>query len=303
MFLKGFLDFLAGLFKTTTVLGPLPKGTTKFGIHVHPYQVSAANIALAVSLGVSFVRIEIPWDEVDDGYADNWAVTDAIADQIRATKLKVLWVTGQNNPKYGPMPLTNYLQQFVAFHVAFQTRYADITLGYEVCNEPNNAVFWGGSPDAASYSVVFATCAKALKALCSNLLILGGNTSGVDTQFLALWSTSKGITSDCDYLNVHPYRQTLPPETATVDLNSLSVFKKEVSISEWGYDSDIAPVGHQEQYIPRMVAVAVQANVKLFSLYALQDTIGGDCACGLVTPQGNLKTSFQAYKTAIQQYS
>lgn len=288
---------------TPVLVKPVPHKPTQWGIMLHIYQFSQVNVDHLKDLGVSFVRVEIPWDWIErtkneDPKDYDWASTDVVAHLVNGTGVSILWVTADGNSVYGPRPTTNYTEAYIRFHKSFETRYKTITMGYEIANEPNTIGFWGVTPDAHAYAQVVQSLAPALKAVDPNLAIFGGNTSGIDLGYLSV--ATPAIASSITNLNVHPYRQQQPPETVLGDFVPLYAYKLPLAITEWGYDQNVTGTDGQADYTRREVAVVKQLGVEYFSLYAMQDTIGGDCACGILSVDGTEKPSYDSYKNAIK---
>ena len=187
------------------------------------------------SLGVSDVRIAIPWNTVEtaDGKF-NWTVPDMIVAEAEKRGMGILasishapaWAgggVGSAHPSTDQAAaLATFASQFADFTSAVATRYstgpfAGAISSYEIWNEPNGALEWNPS-DPAAYTALLKAAYTAIKAVNTNISVIGGVVGAgwgipglsVDPVGFVAGMYAAGAKGFFDALSFHPYSQSLP---------------------------------------------------------------------------------------------
>lgn len=187
------------------------------------------------SLGVSDVRIAIPWNTVEtaDGKF-NWTVPDMIVAEAEKRGMGILasishapsWAgggIGSAHPSTDQAAaLATFASQFADFTSAVATRYstgpfAGAISSYEIWNEPNGVLEWNPS-DPAAYTALLKAAYTAIKAVNTNISVIGGVVGAgwgipglsVDPVGFVAGMYAAGAKGFFDALSFHPYSQSLP---------------------------------------------------------------------------------------------
>jgi hypothetical protein len=131
----------------------------------------------------------------------------------------------------------------VADLVAVESFYRDMAskaqgrvAGYEILNEPNLPIEWGGPPDAASYTEFLKAAWRGIKAGDPAALVIGGgpspNTGGFggtieDMDFLAGMYRA-GARGYFDAMGIHNYGGSTPPERDPGDCGGICFRRAEL---------------------------------------------------------------------------
>lgn len=79
---------------------------------------------------------------------------------------------------------------------------------FEIWNEPNLGLFWGGRPDARAYVVMLRVAYNAVKAEDPKAIVLGGSLGGTPEPYLReMYAVARegGLPLPWDALAIHPY--------------------------------------------------------------------------------------------------
>lgn len=150
--------------------------------------VQSRELSLVRSANVGWVRITIPWREVNPARGKwSWGTTDALVKSARAKGLKVLGVlstapvwAGSNEHGTKPPSQIGYWQQYVRRVAA---RYTGRIQAYEVWNEPNledggDGVGWAKDLwTFPRYSDYLRSAALQIRKYASGTLVVGPVTS------------------------------------------------------------------------------------------------------------------------------
>lgn len=187
----------------------------------------ASDFADAVSLGVGWVRFDVPWSAIGTTPStDDWSQVDTIVHMANTYHLGVLGIL-DSTPSWGaetpgcagawcaPQPAA-----FAAFAAAAAARYAPLGVhDWEIWNEPNNVMFWQPTPSAAPYAALLAGTAPAIRRADPSAVIVSGGLApeATDAQGdVAQLSYLSGLASDgaLAYVNAvgyHAYSFPVPP--------------------------------------------------------------------------------------------
>jgi hypothetical protein len=209
---------------------------------VFPWQSEAdqaRDIAQVAATGASWIRIGVQWNVVQaKGRTQwNWAPFDTMIRASEQAGLKVLavptWTPGwANGGRSMYTPPTNPAN-FAAFAKAAAERYMPGGAGgthvrwWEIWNEPNNAIYWVGAPNAAAYVALLKPTYTAIKAADpTSVVITGGVAPNGDlgtqpdnpmhpVNYLKAMYTA-GAKGFFDAVGHHPYAPTSGPLVKTL---------------------------------------------------------------------------------------
>jgi len=161
-----------------------------------------AELDSMVALGIGWIRFDFQWKNVqpNNGSSYNWAPIDAVVARVNAHHLQILgvidyapsWASGPCAAGTNCPPSSPAL--FAAFAKAAAQRYTSQGVTkWEIWDEPNNDVFWGGNTNCGAYSSDLIAAYIAIKQV--------NPTAGVISGGLAPESTSAGNMSPTDFLS------------------------------------------------------------------------------------------------------
>jgi polysaccharide biosynthesis protein PslG len=147
------------------------------------------SLELLQAAGVGYIRQQLPWEQVepaakgdceDPAYGGStWSKFDDIVDRARALGLQVVlrldtsprWALPPGAPD-GQGPPARYADYW-DFVEAVATRYRGRILAYQVWNEPNLSIEWGGqAPNAADYARLLAGASERIRRADPNAIVL-----------------------------------------------------------------------------------------------------------------------------------
>ena len=179
---------------------------------------------LMVSIGVTSLRIDVPWVAVQPtrfgGY--DWSKADRVINAAAARGIGVLGILGQP-PAWAAAPGTPELSgrpasatAFAQYARAVATRYRGKISAYEIWNEPNMLSFYKPYPDPVGYTALLRAAYPAIKAADRNAIVVGGVlAAAVDTAYSVDPVTfvqrmyTAGAKPYFDALSYHPYQHGL----------------------------------------------------------------------------------------------
>lgn len=161
-------------------------------------------VELAQAAGIRWARQHMPWSDVeperDDRTFDKY---DRLIDLYREHGLEVIlrldwaprWAVGDGY-RLGTNNLPEDFDDFADFAAAVARRYAGRVRFYQVWNEPNLSVEWGGRPaDAAGYAEMLRETAEAVRGADPNAVVIAAPLA-INTETLDI----DGNESDLTYL-------------------------------------------------------------------------------------------------------
>ena len=179
---------------------------------------------LMVSIGVTSLRIDVPWVAVQPtrfgGY--DWSKADRVINAAAARGIGVLGILGQppawavasGTPELSGRPAS--ATAFAQYARAVATRYRGKISAYEIWNEPNMLSFYKPHPDPVGYTALLRAAYPAIKAADRNAIVVGGVlAAAVDTAYSVDPVTfvqrmyTAGAKPYFDALSYHPYQHGL----------------------------------------------------------------------------------------------
>ena len=155
----------------------------------------------AVDLGVNWVRVDLPWPDVQPDSADQyvWEPFDRLLSQAHRRSLNILpilaytpsWARAADcsSPKCPPVDPA----QFAAFTKAAAERYGPKGIHFwEIWNEPNSVGFWAPAADGQAYTRLLKAASESIRGVDPEAFILLGG--------LATLATASGNLSVADFL-------------------------------------------------------------------------------------------------------
>ena len=200
--------------------------------------------------GASWHRVLVDWRRAEPSKGNySWAETDKLINGASSRGLNVLanflstpgWAGG-GWPTYTNPPRN--LDDTVPFVKAFMARYPQVT-HFEIWNEPNLRIFWGGGSDPAGYTALLKKYYTTIKSVNPAATVIAAGMSpfsgGVDYYKRMYAAGAKGYFDAAAY---HPYSFPWGPDvtpngvTETADLHNLMVAQgdggKKVWLTELG---------------------------------------------------------------------
>ena len=170
-----------------------------------------SNIArLLQQCNISDIRVFVGWDKVKSPKNLSFVFNrmDQVVQACEEFNLKVIPVLAYSPPfalsskqrrngVKGP-PDNNLWRQFVS---KFSIRYATSISEYEIWNEPNVKIFWGGT--IAQYLELVKIAKTEIEKHRKDATIISGGLSGVSSRWAASLMSD---TANIDIFAVHPYR-------------------------------------------------------------------------------------------------
>ena len=196
--------------------GPHPQ----FGYN-EDWLVQADKLDELAAGGANVARTGLYWDAVEPvaQHNDLWGPFDALYAEMRLQGIKPLWVL-QAAPcwaqtggcKRGSHPSPDHYDEFADFAARVAQRYPD-SLGLEVWNEPNWALYWGGEPDPEAYGNMLATVASAIHEATPGMPVITAglsphqsNTSdAMDYEGFLRRAYATGGPQQADAIGAHAY--------------------------------------------------------------------------------------------------
>lgn len=191
-----------------------------------------AQLDLMKSLGVTNVRIMIPWAGVQPLDPDlgspwgdaQWGQVDMVVNAARAKGMGILgvlnstpWWATESTPINGHPADVN---EFAAFAKSVALRYGDAIQAYEVWNEPNAAFFWN-PVDPVEYTnmlkVTYVALKQASAQIGAPITVVGavvgagltwGDVTMNPVDFVQAMYAA-GVNGYFDALSFHPYKYDL----------------------------------------------------------------------------------------------
>lgn len=188
---------------------------------------------------------------------------------------------------------------------------------WEVWNEPDNGVFWQGTPDPQAFAELLRAAYEEIKAVDPQNMVLIGGVSPWDSQFLR-GIAQAGAWDAFDILAIHPYIDPAAPEEGRIGASGVAAARallnrygqKPIWVTEVGWESaqsERNPLGSaderlQANYLVRAyLTLLAEPGVEKVFWYTLHDDVGSPF--GLVrfgtgyTDYSSRKPAFDAYAT------
>jgi hypothetical protein len=177
--------------------------------------------------GAAYLRFDLPWSSIEEQPGQfRWGEFDRVVDAAHACGLEVVgllayspeWARPPGSSEHAP-PLVP--DDFAAFVTEAVRRYAPRGVDtWEIWNEPNMDLFWGGAPDPAAYTELLIAAYDAAKAVDADATVVSGGLAPVtdapdgDTISPATFVEgmyAAGAGGHFDALGHHPYSFPMLP--------------------------------------------------------------------------------------------
>jgi hypothetical protein len=220
---------IIGRQQTVSTTLPVMGVHTRLTDEVEEWKIKRS-LEMVREMGATTIVEFFPWAYYQDkNKTIAWQHPDLVINHAHAQGLKVIARIGLTPAWARPEETTlNYLDtdsydEFAAFTAEFAARYAGKITAIIVWNEPNLAFEWGyQETTAADYVSLLATTASAVRAVNSEVLILGGALAPTLEPIGSPWGLNDliyldemykaGAADHMDGLAVHTYGFRFPPE-------------------------------------------------------------------------------------------
>ena len=233
--------------------------------------------------GANIARQGLFWEAVErnPGAGYDWSEMDAMYNGFLARGIRPLWVlyaapcwAQSGSCQSGAHPAEQYYDEFAAFAAAGAQRYPE-SIGFEIWNEPNFRLYWGGDPDPEAYARMIQTVAPAIKAADPTVPVLTAalsphinseaNAMAYDEFLRRVYDT--GAPALTDAIGTHPYpnRRFSEDYLGNIRVNLYRTWNimnnnGDGSKPIWVTETGVSNVGEDESYTPDQQAVAL-ANI------------------------------------------
>lgn len=200
------------------------------------------SLELLAQMGAGWVRQELPWEQVEPvakgQFTDptfggsTWAKFDDVVDRADALGLHLIlrldtsprWALPADAPDGRAPPVRD--EDYWDFVAQVATRYRGRVAAYQVWNEPNLAVEWGGrAPDAAAYARLLHGASQRIRQADPSALILMAalaptlteNQDALNELIYLQQLYDAGVRGDYDVLAVQAYGLRGGPDDPRAD--------------------------------------------------------------------------------------
>ncbi len=174
-------------------IGPLPIADP--AVHVFVWgsdaQTTDRDLQLAKDGGFNWVKQRFEWRNIEGKGKGQfeWNEPDRILDAVEAHGLKVI-ARVDNQPQWASSSITwpgsgppDKLSDWTDYLTALATRYKGRIQAYEIWNEPNLDIEWGGNPpDPAAYTRLLKASYEAIKAVDPDATVTTAGLSPTTTE-------------------------------------------------------------------------------------------------------------------------
>ncbi|MBV9358545.1 MAG: cellulase family glycosylhydrolase [Chloroflexi bacterium] len=238
---------------TASTSRPNPLGVNVFLEQEPDPAVRQRSLELLQAAGVGWIRQQLPWEQVeptargsdlDPTYGGStWDKFDDIVDRANALGIQVVlrvdtsprWAlpAGASDGESPPVDPQDYWD----FVTRVATRYRGRVLGYQIWNEPNLSIEWGGQPpNAADYDHLLAGAADRVHAADPNAVVLMAALAPTLTEDASAQSElvylqqlyDIGIPSSVDALAVQAYGLRGGPDDPRIDRSDVTFSRPEL---------------------------------------------------------------------------
>ena len=222
--------------KKPTAPRPMPAVSFAYGIQVDPSGSSTEIIGHLKTLGVKWVKFQLPWKEVEPNKGIyNWGEWDRLIKAYRMAGFNIM-VSVVKSPNWARPANTDLSQEgppanpdtYARFVGEMAGRYKGGVQAIEVWNEQNLSREGGGAPmPPASYIALLSAAYKAIKSGDSSIIVVSGApTPAGDVPGAAIDDISylnamyaAGLKNVSNAIGVHPSGYNCP---ATADWQSVT---------------------------------------------------------------------------------
>ncbi len=168
-----------------------------------------------VSMGATWVRIDLPWSSVEptSGATLQWDLFDQVIDLVISYGLKVCaiverppaWATRSDLPFDSAWGPPTSPAAFAEFARKVADRYGNKLSAIEVWNEPNLARFWWPTPDAAAYTAMLKLTYTAIRTANPTIPIISAGLSPAGSVAFLSSMYTNGAKNYMTAVGFHPY--------------------------------------------------------------------------------------------------
>lgn len=296
-----------------------------------PVDQVATSIGLMKTLGVTTVRLLVPWAAIEhtpDSY--DWSMVDKTVDAAVAQHISVLatlnsppaWAVAPGQPAIAGRPASP--AAFGRFAGKVAEHFRGKISAYEIWNEPNAAAFFAPAPDPAGYVELLKATYPAIKAADPSAVVVTGglgalidySTAAIDPVKFVRGMYAAGAKNYFDALAYHPYQYTLKfseagwhpdsPINQMAGIRQLMLVNgdadKRIWATEYGEPSSVVGEPAQAAYLDDMLskwrAIPYAGPVYVYTMRdrnsgstAVEDTLGIYRSDGTAKPSARVVTA------------
>lgn len=242
-------------------------------------------------LGADYVRMGVNWNLLED-IGGNWDFSryDLLITEAAKSKLKIILMLCYDHPRVrrrgdgSPHIRAEYIPDFLTYVGKVYDRWGDLIAGFEIWNEPNMHLFWGGGDDE-----FFQLCRETVSYLKT---IAPEKPVAVGSVMLNPWVGGRGyvrklldagIFKKADALSIHPYAYWVPSQARRVagvrrDMDERGYDSKELWITEVGFPTkSLYPYRVTVEALPLKIAESLirlsAAGANIITWYQLYTTM------------------------------
>lgn len=189
-----------------------------------PKDQVVTSLALMKQLGVTTVRLLIPWAAIEPApNRYDWSMVDKTVDAVAFQRISILatlnsppgWAVLPGQPAIAGRPASP--AAFGAFAGKVAEHFRGKVSAYEIWNEPNGAAFFAPAPDPAGYTALLKAAYPSIKSADpSAVVVTAGLGSVVDYTTVAMDPVkfvsgmyAAGAKDFFDAVAYHPYQYTM----------------------------------------------------------------------------------------------
>jgi len=170
----------------TAALSPAPKEggelRSRLGVNIH-FLKDDRTLDIARDAGFSFVRADLPWQDLEKNGQYDFTPFDALMQSLEARGMGVLWVLAYGHPEHGgnePQSEKD-IAAYANYAAAVVRHFRGHKARFEIWNEPNQKRFLR---NASIYPSLLRSTLDAIRREDPNAVVSTGGTSGFDFPFL-----------------------------------------------------------------------------------------------------------------------
>ncbi len=242
----------------------------RFGAVHHP-GVSEAPLDVAQAAGLGAMRVDLYWSRVEhDGVLD-FSEFDAIVGAIRARGLDLLLILDYGHADHDVRSAEG-IAAFARYAAAAAARYASEHVAFEIWNEPNHPLYWGGAPDAGQYAALAGAALDAIRSAAPDAVVGTGGLSYFDFPYLKAMLEA-GAADLADAVGLHAYEKPEGLAEKWVMAERLIRDKTDLPLpiwlTEWGYSIGTMDLGGDAADPAFLARQAVLTSRSLLTHWAL----------------------------------
>lgn len=168
-------------------------------------------LAMVREVGAKIIRWNLPWAEIETSPGVyNWGAYYSRFQLFKNAGVKSLIILGLGNPLYtaswaSPPTTAAAIKAFSDFAVAALKQFGAASAFYEITNEPNMPISWGGAPDPAQYGALLSAVSVAMKNVRSDAVVISGGLGVNDPDNFIKAALSIVDKSKLTGIGYHPY--------------------------------------------------------------------------------------------------